>query len=216
MNLSFLPCQLSVVDQIDDRGLAPETGSRIFPSLAEARATRPEAILVLGTPFAAEDSFSPLPSWIDRHALLNLDPYRPPKSVTAAGGIVVRRDSDAVRVVLIHRRGVWDLPKGKRDRGESIPDCAVREVKEELGIADVRIASDIGTTIHGYPDKKHYAVKTTHWFVMRTSASVFVPQAAEQIEAVRWMTLDDAIAALGFDGLRRLLSSHVPMLIEAA
>lgn len=39
------------------------------------------------------------------------------------------------RVILVrNERGKWDLPGGKLSSGESVRDCLVREMKEELGI----------------------------------------------------------------------------------
>src|SRR5438034_5163464 len=48
--------------------------------------------------------------------------------VVAAGGIVKNENAE---VLMIFRRGRWDFPKGKLDRGEKLEDCAVREVEEE-------------------------------------------------------------------------------------
>ena len=42
---------------------------------------------------------------------------------------------------MIFRRGKWDLPKGKLDKGEKIEDCAVREVEEETGLKNVKLNS---------------------------------------------------------------------------
>ena len=53
------------------------------------------------------------------------------KEIIAAGGLVFNEDGD---LLMIFRRGRWDLPKGKLDDGEQIEDCAVREVKEETGL----------------------------------------------------------------------------------
>lgn len=52
--------------------------------------------------------------------------------VEAAGGVVV---DDAGRWLLIHRNGRWDLPKGHLEAGESLEQCAAREVEEETGVA---------------------------------------------------------------------------------
>ncbi len=56
-------------------------------------------------------------------AVRNRSPYRTPITVPAAGGVVVR-SAEAPEVLLIHRRGHWDLPKGKCDPGESPEACA--------------------------------------------------------------------------------------------
>ena len=49
------------------------------------------------------------------------------------------------RIALVHRKdnGLWALPGGGMELGESIEDCAVREVKEETGL-DVEITGLVG------------------------------------------------------------------------
>ncbi|MEU9222905.1 NUDIX domain-containing protein [Streptomyces massasporeus] len=69
--------------------------------------------------------------------------------VPAASAIVV---DDAGRVLLQRRRdnGMWALPGGAMDIGESLPDCAVRETREETGL-DVEITGIVGT----YTNPRH-------------------------------------------------------------
>lgn len=141
---------------------------------------------------------------------LNGNPYRRPVPVVAAGGYLVRRTATGPEVLLILRRGVWDLPKGKADRGESVEETAVREVGEEVGVGDVRILEPVGSTVHGYVDGPHYAVKTTFWYLMETDATRFTPQASEQIEEVRWVPWEDGPALLGYETLRRHMASIRP------
>ena len=52
------------------------------------------------------------------------------KIVHACGGVVRNDKND---VLLIKRMGLWDLPKGKLEKGESYEECAKREVVEETG-----------------------------------------------------------------------------------
>ncbi len=136
-------------------------------------------------------------------AIPNLDPYLPPREVEAAGGYVMRQGDAGPEVLLIFRRGVWDLPKGKRDPGESIEACALREVREEVGICTLHLVQPLGTTIHGYERKGHYEVKTTHWYRMETPETQFMPQTEEDIERVAWVPWDEAKALVGYDTLRR-------------
>ncbi|MEM1115432.1 MAG: NUDIX domain-containing protein [Bacteroidota bacterium] len=147
---------------------------------------------------------------VPRAAVQNIDPdgdYWRPAPVAAGGGYVVRRPEPAgVELLLIFRRGAWDLPKGKLDPGETVREAAHREVCEEVGIAAEALAvtADLGTTVHGYvwPKRDVYAVKTTHWYAMSTTASAFEPEAREGIEAVAWVPWAEAGARLGFDSLR--------------
>ena len=135
-------------------------------------------------------------------AFCNLDPYLPPRPIVAAGGYVARSGNGEPDVLLIFRRGVWDLPKGKRDAGETIEACALREVREEIGVGELRLVRDLGTTIHGYERKGEYHVKTTHWFLMQTPETHFTPEAREGIEAVVWTPWREAARRLGYETLR--------------
>jgi ADP-ribose pyrophosphatase YjhB (NUDIX family) len=58
------------------------------------------------------------------------------RTLISVGARCVLRD-DAGRVLLIRRtdNGTWALPAGMMELGESLRDCAVREVREETGLA---------------------------------------------------------------------------------
>lgn len=144
----------------------------------------------------------------------NADPYVAPRRVDAAGGYLVRPGTNEPELLLIFRRGRWDLPKGKLDAGETIEDCAVREVREELGISRVQMIAPLGCTLHGYRERGRYRVKTTHWFLMRTSENRFRPQTEEDIEHVEWMPYTAAMQSVGFDTLRKHMQEVRPVVFE--
>jgi 8-oxo-dGTP pyrophosphatase MutT (NUDIX family) len=107
--------------------------------------------------------------------------------ITAAGGLVQNNEG---AFLLIFRRSFWDLPKGKLDVGESIPDCAVREVREETGLQSLELGPFICTTAHPYFDTwlNKDVVKQTHWFSMLSLANdILVPQTEEDIEKIEWV-----------------------------
>jgi 8-oxo-dGTP pyrophosphatase MutT (NUDIX family) len=86
----------------------------------------------------------------------------------------------------------------------------VREVQEEVGIDELEITADAGTTVHGYPEDGRYLVKTTHWYFMQTPERDFTPEEREGIEQVEWVPWDDARERLGYATLRDLLRSLSP------
>jgi 8-oxo-dGTP pyrophosphatase MutT (NUDIX family) len=107
--------------------------------------------------------------------------------IIAAGGLVQNSKGE---MLLIYRRGFWDLPKGKLDAGESIPDCAIREVQEETGIQTLEFGQFICTTTHHYFDKwiNKDAEKHTHWYAMLSLENeTLVPQTEEDIEKIEWV-----------------------------
>ena len=110
------------------------------------------------------------------------------KKIIAAGGLVL---NDKEELLMIFRRGKWDLPKGKLDDGEKIEDCAIREVKEETGLQNIDVDSLTGLTYHEYfdPYSTENVIKETHWFKMRAPGNQqLVPQLEEHIEKIEWVT----------------------------
>ncbi len=107
------------------------------------------------------------------------------KIIQAGGGLVVNPQEE---LLMIFRRGKWDLPKGKLDKGETIDECALREVREETGIVQLELGEKISETWHLYTEKSKNLVKHTTWFMMSTTASdKLLPQAEEDILEARWV-----------------------------
>ena len=104
--------------------------------------------------------------------------------IQAAGGIV---KDELDRTLFIYRRGFWDLPKGKLDEGESLIECAKREVEEECGITVQEVTDQPFITYHTYEEKGSSILKETYWYPMKaTNNQPLIPQTEEQIEAIEW------------------------------
>lgn len=116
------------------------------------------------------------------------------KSQIAAGGKVLNAKNE---VLFIYRFNKWDLPKGKLDNGESISECAIREVEEECGITNLQIIKPLETTYHIYQEKGKTILKTTYWFLMHTDfVGELTPQLEEGIEKVIFMNETEVELAL--------------------
>jgi 8-oxo-dGTP pyrophosphatase MutT (NUDIX family) len=110
----------------------------------------------------------------------------------AAGGVIVRDG----RVLLIHRPRYddWSLPKGKLRLGESWEAAAVREVEEETGLR-CELGGLVGST--------QYGLKEVRYFRMTCDGE---PRAQNEVDEVRWVSLEEAKTLLTYERDVELLS----------
>jgi 8-oxo-dGTP pyrophosphatase MutT (NUDIX family) len=105
--------------------------------------------------------------------------------IKAAGGLVINENKD---YLLIFRRGKWDLPKGKFDKGEKPENCAIREVQEETGLQEVTLSAFLATTYHTYHEGSKHILKESTWYSMQAnSTETLHPQTEEQITEIKWV-----------------------------
>lgn len=107
--------------------------------------------------------------------------------VVVAGGGLVFNERD--ELLMIFRRGKWDLAKGKLDKGEKLIDCAVREVEEETGVRIQQVETEPLMTYHAYYHKGKDCLKETGWYIMQAepNQTKLIPQTEEDIEHVLWV-----------------------------
>ncbi len=105
--------------------------------------------------------------------------------LVAAGGLIT---NDAGEILLMFRRGKWDLPKGKQDDGETLEDCALREVQEETGLKNVTLGKPITETWHYYSFKGKNILKHSYWYRMHFFGNeLTIPQIEEDIMDIQWI-----------------------------
>jgi ADP-ribose pyrophosphatase YjhB (NUDIX family) len=114
------------------------------------------------------------------------------KIVKAAGGLIRKKE----KFLMIYRMKKWDLPKGKKEKGENSRQTAVREVAEECNVS-VKIGRKLCTTWHTYTMNKKAMLKKTKWYVMDSIDDTHMrPAAVEDIEEARWMNPKEVYHAL--------------------
>lgn len=112
--------------------------------------------------------------------------------VKAAGGLLRKKG----KFLMIYRMKKWDLPKGKKEKGEKSKQTALREVEEECNVS-VKVGRKICTTWHTYTMNKSSMIKQTRWYVMDiVDDSKMKPSTAEDIEEIRWMSPKEIYHAL--------------------
>lgn len=108
------------------------------------------------------------------------------KIIIAGGGLVKNKEGE---YLMIFRKGKWDLPKGKIEKGEDVKSGAIREVEEETGVEDISLDYKLGKTYHTYQLKDKWVLKESHWYAMRSSfEGELVPQEIEGIKKAEWVS----------------------------
>ena len=119
--------------------------------------------------------------------------------VYAAGALLWRMDEDVLKVALVHRGRYddWSWPKGKVDPGETLPQTAVREIREETRLK-VRLGVPLGIQRYKLPNKNKKVVY--YWAAEVSDKSLemsnFKPN--EEVSGVHWFTADEAMARLSY------------------
>jgi len=109
--------------------------------------------------------------------------------IFAGGGFVQNEKNE---VLMMFRRGKWDLPKGKQDKGETFQECAVRETEEETGLKNIMLIKPLITTYHTYHEGSRFILKQTEWFTMKVAGEQkLIPQENEGILKLEWVSKED-------------------------
>jgi len=128
--------------------------------------------------------------------------------IETGGGLVEKEDC----LLMIHRRGRWDLPKGKIEPDEGLLEAACREIAEETGVTGLQRVGPLPETYHIYEERGEWYFKTGYWFVLETDFSgPLAPQAAEQITEAKWVDKASLNPDLldTYPGVRDLLKAYL-------
>lgn len=133
------------------------------------------------------------------------------KLIEAGGGVLFRIKNYNPEILLIKRHGLWDLPKGKKEKGESIEQCAVREVAEETATPLPLIVSFLQETRHTYLMDGAEVIKHTSWFAMilKSQEVSLAPQEEEGITEVKWVEARKAVTMVGYKNLSYVIEQFL-------
>ncbi len=131
--------------------------------------------------------------------------------LVSAGGVVYKVVDGRTETVLCGRREPlrWSLPKGTPDKGESLEETALREVREETGL-DVAIEAPLGNINYWFvgPVNGVRYNKTVHFYLM-THKGGSTDRHDPEFDEVRWFSSEE-------EALRRLSYANEANVLEKA
>lgn len=138
--------------------------------------------------------------------------------VLAAGALCWRLHKGELEVLLIHRPRYddWSFPKGKLDEDETLPECAVREVAEEIGLK-VRLGVPLPVTRYDVAKNGTSRPKEVWYWAAEVKEGKPKPD-GEETDEFRWVSSEEAAELLTNEGdtkpLAELLRLHHERLLH--
>ncbi|MCY4448953.1 MAG: NUDIX hydrolase [Chloroflexi bacterium] len=123
----------------------------------------------------------------------------------SAGGVVCEEHGGDVMVAVCGRlkTGLWALPKGTPDSGETLEETALREVREETGLS-VEIAAPLGHIEYWFTGDGERIHKRVYFYLMRPCGGSFDDHDPE-FDVVRWVSAVEARDTLTYPSEREVL-----------
>jgi 8-oxo-dGTP pyrophosphatase MutT (NUDIX family) len=138
----------------------------------------------------------------------------------SAGGVLVRQLDSGWHLAAIRPagkpEGLWALPKGGLDDGESPEEAALREVAEETG-ARGRSLGKLGDVRYAYTWKGTRIFKIVSFFLVQYEGGRLgdIPEAfRHEVAEARWLPLADAPRLLAYGGERDMARAAAARLAD--
>jgi 8-oxo-dGTP pyrophosphatase MutT (NUDIX family) len=138
------------------------------------------------------------------------EPFRPEAPTVpelAAGAVIFSAEDSRVLVIHESEEDRWCFPKGHVDPGESLRDAALREIREETGLAEVALLEELGDVAYRFYQPRHgrNVYKITVYYLGRTAErDVRLEPIFDRHE---WIELADARARLPFESDRKMIEA---------
>ena len=137
------------------------------------------------------------------------------KSLVSAGGVVYRRAKNGIEIVICGRtrEGLWTLPKGSPQDGESLTATARREVEEETGLS-IAIEERVGSISYQFlgADGTSYDKTVDHHLMTPVGGNM--ADHDTEFDEVRWVPAEEAIRLLRHPNEREIVRRALRLIQE--
>ncbi|MDD5449243.1 MAG: NUDIX domain-containing protein [Candidatus Omnitrophica bacterium] len=128
----------------------------------------------------------------------------------SAGGVIIKKRPEGILVLLIKDGyGRWTWPKGNIEKGETPQEAAIREIREEVGLKNIRPLDKLDVIKYVYRLKGKLIFKTVYLFLFEAQGEESLKVLKEEIEDAQWLTPDEALRRIEYKGAKEVLKKAI-------
>ncbi len=123
----------------------------------------------------------------------------------SSGAVLFIETDDAKKYLLLnYPSGHWDFVKGNIEKGETLKETAIREIREETGINDVSFIDGFQEKVEYHYQRGGDLIHKEVVFFLAKTASTEVKISHEHLGFI-WLKYDDALKKLTYKNAQTIL-----------
>ena len=135
---------------------------------------------------------------------------KPFKLEKSAGFLIFRRNG-VLHFLFLKTKNRFDIPKGQLTPGESELQGALRELKEETGISDLKIEPNFKKEVHYFYRRENTLIKKKVVYFLAEACSDKV-KISQEHDGYSWMTAPEIMAQVKYKNLKDAITEVVSLL----
>ncbi len=132
----------------------------------------------------------------------------PPKEFSAGGVVFKKEDNNYKFALILDAYNKWTFPKGHIKENEDKENAALREIKEEIGVNNVKSLGYLDSIeIKVKEPNKRPVPKTVYYFLIETTDDKLKITNEPEVKDAKWVNKDEAKKIVGYENALGILNA---------